>query len=176
MLTTAPTNYWLKISTPIFLAVRRSSVGTAASALDRPTLIWPSVSTTWTSIIGCSGQSISGFATNELSEYVVTVEPSFTTHTLFRGYQLSWTFAAMYISDMPTIVHAAGAPATLDTDDALTFNAMIRDSAVTGDLAADSFVRPPASDCLETLKESVTEFTIGLSIEMDDVALVCKTL
>ena len=33
-----------------------------------------------------------------------------------------------------------------------------------------------ASDRLETLKESVTEFAIGLRIEMDDVALMRKTL
>lgn len=71
------------------------------------------------------GQSLSSFATNELTEYVVTVEPSFTTHTMFRGYRVSWTFGAMYISDVPTIVHPAGAPATLDTDDALTLNAMV---------------------------------------------------
>lgn len=56
------------------------------------------------------GQSMTGFATNELSKTAVTVEPSFTTHTMFRGYQLGWTMGAMYISDMSTIVHAAGAP------------------------------------------------------------------
>jgi hypothetical protein len=70
------------------------------------------------------GQSISGFATNELTEYVVTVEPSFTTHTMFRGFRVSWTVGVMYISDMPTIVHAPGSDATLDTDDALTLNTM----------------------------------------------------
>lgn len=68
------------------------------------------------------GQSVSGFATNELSKLSVTIEPSFTTFTMFRGYQVGWTVGAMFISDMPTIVHAAGVPASLDTDSAMTLN------------------------------------------------------
>lgn len=68
------------------------------------------------------GQSIPGFAMNELAKFAVTVEPSFTSFTTFRGYQVGWTVGAMFISDMPTIVHAVGTPATLDTDDALTLN------------------------------------------------------
>ena len=71
------------------------------------------------------GQSVSGFAINELSKVAYTIEPSFTTFTMFKRYQLGWTFSAMFISDMPTIVHAAGAPASLDTDDAVTLNASL---------------------------------------------------
>ena len=72
-----------------------------------------------------SGQTIGGSATQARNKTVYTIEPSFTTHTFFRSYQLNWTFGAIYISDMPVISHNAGRRATLDTDDAVTLNAMI---------------------------------------------------
>ena len=71
------------------------------------------------------GRSIPGFAVNELTKFAYTIEPSLTTFTMFKGYQIGWTFGAMFISDMPTIVHTAGSPASLDTDDAVTLNASL---------------------------------------------------
>jgi hypothetical protein len=70
------------------------------------------------------GQSISGFATKDQNKTAITIEPSITTHTFFRGYQLNWTFGVMYISDMPLITHKAGKRAEIETDDAVTLNGM----------------------------------------------------
>ena len=71
------------------------------------------------------GNNIAGSLEREISKTATTIEASFTTHTNIHGYQLSWTFGGMYITDMPTIQHNAGSAVTLDTDDAATLNAMI---------------------------------------------------
>jgi len=61
----------------------------------------------------------------EFSRDSTTVETNFTTRTNFRGYQVGLRMGAMYISDLPVIRHEELAPATLDTDDAVTLTGMV---------------------------------------------------
>ncbi|MDG2223798.1 MAG: hypothetical protein P8L85_20635 [Rubripirellula sp.] len=71
------------------------------------------------------GQTVPGSDRQKFSKNATTVESYFTTRTFFRGYQIGWKVGAMYISDMPVIRHTASQPASIETEDAVTFSGLI---------------------------------------------------
>lgn len=58
-------------------------------------------------------------------DFATTADVEFTTYFSLRGFDTGLTIGAMYISDMPQIIHAAG-PASLTTDDAVFIRAMLQ--------------------------------------------------
>lgn len=58
-------------------------------------------------------------------DFSTTVEVNATTRTQWNLCEVGLTFGVMYISDMPQIIHAPGAAATLGDGDAVLINGMV---------------------------------------------------
>ncbi len=66
-----------------------------------------------------------GTAFNQLSGDATTIELEGTTYINLKGCDTGLKLGVMYISDLPQIVHEAGVPAFLTTDDGVLINATI---------------------------------------------------
>lgn len=72
-----------------------------------------------------TGGSISGTLQRTLNNTAVSFETLLTTHRTYRGYAIATTLGLMYLSEMATIQHNVGSPATLTSDDAVTLTALL---------------------------------------------------
>ena len=71
------------------------------------------------------GGTVGGSLVEELADHSATIEAKWTTWVPINQWYVGFSLGAMYISDMPKIVHNSGAPVSLITESAGTVSAGI---------------------------------------------------